>query len=65
MARLEIRCFGRQNEIKHLLVVSENANESLIIDETLGDKDFPISITGEVCLSDGYGQHYIRLLRKP
>jgi hypothetical protein len=48
---------------KILLFIPENEEESMLIDEYLGDK-IPTAVEGEVTLSDDYGQHYISLSRK-
>jgi len=71
MARLETRLFLREhNPDKYesqLLIIPESADESMIIDLALGDcvkdgDDGVLSIGGSVQLSDGYGEHYIRLI---
>lgn len=56
----------RQFQDKKVLVLIPNSEESLLIDEALGNKPFDDDgtgpkVQGNVCLSDGYGQHYIRL----
>lgn len=60
MARIEKRLFDN-GKIKQLIIVPENESESCLIDEVLGDKNFPIRIKGEVCLSDCF-EHYIRII---
>lgn len=60
--------FGREGEIKMLCLVSESEEESNLIDEYLGDRPFDADgvgpvVKGEVRLSDGYADHYIRLER--
>ena len=64
MAKLESRIFekGTPEEVRHLLVVPHDEPESALIDDYLGDKVLT-KIVGEVTLADGYGQHYIRLMR--
>lgn len=48
-----------------LVLIPSNEAESKLIDK-IGDQPFDEdgvgpSVVGEICLSDGYGQHYIRL----
>lgn len=52
-----------------LLLIPQNEEESLLIDSIFGDKvvdgDGLIAhVEGQVRLSDGYGDHYIRLEKK-
>jgi hypothetical protein len=49
------------SDVSWLVLIAENESESAMIDETLGCCNLPIIIAGEVDLSDGYGEHYIRL----
>jgi len=56
--KLQKRTF---KDVEYLLLIAENEAESTVIDETLGSRNFPIQVAGEVALSDGYGEHYIRL----
>jgi hypothetical protein len=58
--RIESRTtFGK----KSVILIPENEEESQIIDNYLG-AEIPTQIEGEVDLSDGYGEHYIRLRKK-
>lgn len=60
MAKLETRKFrGR----KFLLIISESEEESKLIDSVMGKK-IPTNVRGEITLSDGYAEHYIRLEAK-
>jgi len=61
---IETRTFGT----KKILILKPTKAESFLIDEVLGDKPFDDDgkgpeVKGNVCLSDGYGEHYIRLER--
>ena len=61
MARLETRTFGPAEKPQtQLLIFPETEEESKIIDTTISDK-LPATVVGQVILSDGYGEHYIRL----
>ncbi len=57
MAKLEARIF---RSTKYLLLLSENEEESVMIDKLLGQPEVT-RVTGSVHLADGYGQHYVRL----
>lgn len=61
---IEVRTFnrGRADEKRGLVLLSENEEESKMVDYALGDK-IPVVIKGKVDLADGYGQHYIYLER--
>lgn len=56
---------GDHVTLRGLVLISENKDESKLIDECFGDR--PITVNGEVGtprqaqarLSDGYGDHYI------
>lgn len=59
---------ARQFQDKKFLVLIPTKEESKLIDQILGDKPFDDDgkgpeVKGNVHLSDGYGQHYIRLER--
>lgn len=63
--KLERRTFndrvdGQLVSRKVLILLPETRAESLLIDEQLG-ATIPTEVRGVVDLSDGYGQHYIRL----
>lgn len=60
--KIETRCFqaGLPGERRLLLLLPENNEESVLIDEFLGKK-VPVEVAGFVDVSDGYGEHYIRL----
>jgi hypothetical protein len=67
--KMKIRTFGKESKIKHLLLVSESLEESRMIDFVFGDKvqnaeGHIANVEGSVQLSDGYGEHYIRLQRR-
>jgi hypothetical protein len=67
--RLEPRQFGHRGQIKMLCLVCENDQESRLVDRYLGkqvmnDDGLIAEVQGEVRLSDGYGDHYIRLEKK-
>ncbi len=73
--RVEMRAFpvpdheDKRMKRRVLVLISENEAESKMIDAVLGDKDFDEdgkgpACAGNVCLSDGYGEHYIRLEKK-
>lgn len=67
--RIEPRQFGNGGSVKMLCLVAENENESRLLDRYLGSHVMNSSgliaeVQGEVRLSDGYGEHYIRLERK-
>jgi hypothetical protein len=49
--------------IKSVVLIPETTTESKIIDKFLGDR-VPVDISGQVKLSDGYGDHYISLYNK-
>lgn len=65
--RVEKRTFanGQEEKAKLLILVSENKEESELIDEVMGskvgDNGFIAVCVGEVRLSDGYAEHYISL----
>ena len=62
MARIEIRKFGRKDNLKKLLLIfSESETESKMMDEVFGDKKLPLVVAGTVALSDEYGEYYISL----
>ena len=56
---------GQEEKAKFLILVSENKEESELIDEVMGNKvgkdGFIAVCVGEVRLSDGYAEHYISL----
>jgi len=62
--QVQIRDFdGRK-----ILVLLPTEEESKLVDAALGSTGFDADgkgpeVTGNVCLADGYGEHYIRLER--
>lgn len=59
--KLETREF-ENGKVKQLILGAENEHESSKIDHITEGK-VPVSVRGEVVLSDGYGEHYIRLIK--
>lgn len=70
--RIEARQFVKSHNPlvykRQLLLICENEEESVILDGVFGNevgKDgFIASVEGEVRLSDGYAEHYIRIEKK-
>lgn len=61
--RIETRTFGKKGEIRQLLIIAENEEDSKQIDYALGD-DVPFEdCKASVQLADGYAEHYIRITR--
>jgi hypothetical protein len=62
--RLELRKTGATPAYQ-LLLIATSEEESVMIDTAFGNKigdvDVIAVVTGTVQLSDGYGEHYIRL----
>jgi len=57
--RIDIREF---EDAKYLLLIAENEGESSIIDQLSEPAGrVPVNVVGEIDVSDGYGEHYIRL----
>lgn len=58
MANIATRLF---KNVEFLIITMKSDLESQLTDSVLGNTNLPIKVSGEVRLSDGYGEHYILL----